>query len=89
MSELDYKDSYLSLIKALKIGGIEGTKTSESNTNSKGFVKRLDSKNYMSDDNNEGTSLAKKILNKMDNTKEENEAMLQQLVNMNEGRSLK
>ena len=89
MSELDYRDSYLSLTKALKVGGIEDTKTSEFNKNSRGLVKRLNSENYMSDDNKEETSLAKKILDKMNDVKKENEAMLQQLANMSEDRSLK
>ena len=89
MSELDYRDSYLSLTKALKVGGIEDTKTSEFNKNSRGLVKRLNSENYMSDDNKEETSLAKKILDKMNDVKKENEAMLQRLANINEDRSLK
>ena len=89
MSELDYRDSYLSLTKALKVGGIEDTKTSEINKNSRGLVKRLNSENYMSDDNKEETSLAKKILDKMNDVKKENEAMLQRLANINEDRSLK
>jgi len=89
MSELDYRDSYLSLTKALKVGGIEDTKTSEFNKNSRGLVKRLNSENYMSDDNKEETFLAKKILDKMNDVKKENEAMLQRLANINEDRSLK
>tara|TARA_R100000458_G_C8068414_1_gene108298 strand:- start:25 stop:294 length:270 start_codon:yes stop_codon:yes gene_type:complete len=89
MSELDYKDSYISLNKALKMGVVKDKKTSESDTNSKGLVRRLSSENYTSDNNNEGASLVKKILNKMDNVKKENEAMLQQLANMSEDRSLK
>ena len=89
MSELDYRDSYLSLTKALKVGGIEDKKTQEFNKNSRGLVKRLNSENYMSDDNKEETSLAKKILDKMNNVKKENEAMLQRLANINEDRSLK
>jgi len=89
MSELDYRDSYLSLTKALKVGGIEDTKTSEFDKNSKGLVRRLNSENYMSDDNREGTSLAKKILSKMNDVKKENETMLQRMTNMSEDRSLK
>jgi len=89
MSELDYRDNYLSLNKALKMGVVKDKKTSESDTNSKGLVRRLNSENYMSDSNNEGASLVKKILNKMDNVKKDNEAMLQRLANMSEDRSLK
>tara|TARA_A100000172_G_C2991119_1_gene92876 strand:- start:339 stop:608 length:270 start_codon:yes stop_codon:yes gene_type:complete len=89
MSELDYRDNYLSLNKALKMNAVKDKKTSESDTNSKGLVRRLNSENYTSDNNNEGASLVKKILNKMDNVKKENEAMLQQLANMSEDRSLK
>jgi len=89
MSELDYRDSYISLNKALKMGVVKDKKTSDSDTNSKGLVRRLNSENYTSDSNNEGASLVKKILNKMDNVKKENEAMLQQLANMSEDRSLK
>jgi|5_EtaG_2_1085323.scaffolds.fasta_scaffold04526_4 hypothetical protein len=90
MSELDYRDNYLSLNKALKMGVVKDKKTSESDTNSKGLVRRLSSENYTSDNNNnEGASLVKKILNKMDNVKKDNEAMLQRLANMSEDRSLK
>ena len=89
MSELDYRDSYLSLTKALKVGGIEDTKTSEFDKNSKGLVRRLNSENYMTDDNREGTSLAKKILGKMNDVKKENETMLQRMTNISEDRSLK
>ena len=89
MSELDYRDNYLSLNKALKMGVVKDKKTSESDTNSKGLVRRLNSENYMSDDNREGTSLAKKILGKMNDVKKENETMLQRMTNMSEDRSLK
>lgn len=82
MSELDYKDNYLSLVQALQMGGTAGIEAFRSSRGSKGLGRRLNPEKYMSDDKSEEPSLSKRILDRMDNVKKENESMLEQLAKM-------
>lgn len=50
MSELDYKDNYLSLVQALQMGGTAGIEAFRSSRGSKGLGRRLNPEKYMSDD---------------------------------------
>ena len=79
MSELDYKDNYSSLIEALQMGGAVGTATLKPEKVSEGLVRRLNTEKSMLDDKNEEKTLSKRILNKMDDVRKENETRLERL----------
>ena len=82
MSELEYKDNYLSLIQALQVGGTAGIEALRSSNESRGLGRRLDGNRYVSDEEVEESSLSKRLLSKMDNTQKENKSMLEQLKDM-------
>jgi len=79
MSELEYKDNYLSLIQALQVGGTAGIEALKSSNESRGLGRRLDGNRYVSDEEVGESSLSKRLLSKMDNTQKENKSMLEQL----------
>jgi len=79
MSELEYKDNYLSLIQALQMGGTAGIEALRSSNESRGLGRRLDGNRYVSDEEVGESSLSKRLLSKMDNTQKENKSMLEQL----------
>jgi len=78
MSELDYKINYASLIDALQIGGVEGAQAFKSARVSRGLATPLDAEKYV-DDDEEDTSLQKRILNSMDKVQKENESMAEKM----------
>ncbi len=82
MSELEYKDNYLSLIQALQMGGTAGIEALRSSNESRGLGRRLDGNRYVSDEEVGESSLSKRLLSKMDNTQKENKSMLEQLKDM-------
>ncbi len=82
MSELEYKDNYLSLIQALQMGGTAGIEALKSSNESRGLGRRLDGNRYVSDEEVGESSLSKRLLSKMDNTQKENKSMLEQLKDM-------
>jgi len=82
MSELEYKDNYLSLIQALQVGGTAGIEALRSSNESRGLGRRLDGNRYVSDEEVGESSLSKRLLSKMDNTQKENKSMLEQLKDM-------
>lgn len=83
MSELNYKDNYLSLVKALQMGGTAGLEALKSSRNTRGLGRRLDPNKYVSNEEVEESSLSKRLLDKMDNVQKENESMLAQLADVN------
>lgn len=79
MSELDYKDNYSSLIEALQMGGAVGTANPKSEKVSEGLVRRLNTEKSILDDKSEEKTLSRKILNKMNDVRKENETRLERL----------
>jgi hypothetical protein len=83
MSELYYKDNYSSLIKALQMGGAVGAENIKPEKVSEGLVRRLNTEKSRSDDKSEEQPLSKRILNKMDSVRKENEVRLERLSKTN------
>ena len=79
MSQLNYKNNYLSLVQAIQMGGTAGLEALKSSRNARGLGRRLNPNKYVSDEEAEESSLPKKILSKMDSVQKENESMLAQL----------
>ena len=77
MSELNYKINYTSLIDALQMGGTEGLESLRSSRTTRGLSTKLDTEKYVEDE--EKPSLQKRILNKMDAVKKENESMAERM----------
>ena len=77
MSELNYKINYTSLIDALQMGGTEGLESLRSSRTTRGLGTKLDTEKYVEDE--EKPSLQKRILNKMDAVKKENESMAEKM----------
>lgn len=82
MSELNYKDNYLSLVQALQMGGTAGLEALKSSRGARGLGRRLDPNRYVSDEEAEESSLSKRLLDKMDSVQKENESMLAQLADV-------
>lgn len=83
MSELYYKDNYSSLIEALQMGGAVSAENVKPEKISEGLVRRLNTEKSMSDDKSEEQPLSKRILNKMDSVRKENEVRLERLSKTN------
>ena len=77
MSELNYKINYTSLIDALQMGGTAGLESLRSSRTTRGLGTKLDTEKYVEDE--EKPSLQKRILNKMDAVKKENESMAEKM----------
>ena len=78
MSELDYKINYTSMIDALQMGGTAGLESFRSARSTRGLGTKLDTEKYV-DDEEDKPSLQKRILNKMDKVKKENESMAEKM----------
>jgi lysozyme len=77
MSELNYKINYTSMIDALQMGGTAGLESLRSSRTTRGLGTKLDTEKYVEDE--EKPSLQKRILNKMDAVKKENESMAEKM----------
>ena len=78
MSELNYKINYTSLIDALQMGGTAGLESLRSSRTTRGLGTKLDTEKYVKDEEDK-PSLQKRILNKMDAVKKENESMAEKM----------
>tara|TARA_R100001198_G_C5158723_1_gene164798 strand:- start:30 stop:806 length:777 start_codon:yes stop_codon:yes gene_type:complete len=78
MSELNYKINYTSIIDALQMGGIAGAQALKSSRIARGLGRKLDTEKYVRDEEDK-PSLQKRILDRMDEVKKENESMAEKM----------
>lgn len=78
MSELNYKINYTSMIDALQMGGTAGLESLRSSRTTRGLATKINTEKYVRDEE-EKPSLQKRILDKMDAVKKENESMAEKM----------
>ena len=78
MSELDYKINYTSMIDALQMGGTAGLESFRSSRSVRGLGTKLDPDKYVTDAE-ESPSLQKRILDRMDSVRKENQNMSEKM----------
>ena len=78
MSELNYKINYTNIIDALQMGGTAGAAALKSSRITRGLGTKLDTEKYVRDEE-EKPSLQKRILDRMDAVKKENESMAEKM----------